>query len=401
MSGSTVLLIDDGDLDDVLGLLRELGVEPVRAPEPCSPRKGEERADLLVASARCALTLGPRWAASDSADVTIAISESESKTLCTSLRRLGFDYLVRRPVHPEALRLLVVSALYRSQDRRGVARLPAGCPVTWFEGWQWRRGTLLELSSGGCRLLVDRRIAPRSGVSIALPREVAGWPALRLKGRVARVVRDASCRGTFSVGVEFGELSSRARVRLDALLKDLRLGPVALSEATPAPAAESVRPRDSSGPGEARPREDERRLNRRGAFQQEVLALGGESGGVRNVLVGRDLSVGGIRVEDHPSLGMDDLVHLALYDALAREPITVTARVVRDDGVRGLGLRFIDLDVAAAEQVQRIVGTLPVVEDLSGDADGEGHDNGVFLAEILEESDDGGEKEPPASDADD
>ncbi len=397
MPGSRVLLIDEGELDDVLGLLRELDVEPIRAANPGAAREGEERADLLVASARKVLALSPRWAPSDTAAVTIAIIEGESKTLRTSLRRLGFDYLVRRPVHPEALRLLLVSALYRSIDRRRVARLPAGCEVTWFQGWQRRRGTLLDLSSEGCRLLVERRIAPRSVLSIALPRQVAGWPALRLKGRVARITRDASRGGLISVALVFGDLSPRARMRLNALLEELRLGPVALSEASPAQSAEPASSPDTSGPDAAQTREDERRLYPRGAFQREVLALGRPSEGVRNILVGRDLSLGGIRVEAHPALGLGDRVHLALYDTLTREPLTVTAEVVRDDGERGLGLRFRDLDITASERVQRIVGTLPVVEDLSEEADEEGHYSGLFLAEILEGFEDGGDKELPAS----
>ena len=393
-----VLLIDDGELDDVLELLRGLDIEPIRASDPGPAQQGEERADLLVASASTALALWPRWSAPDSAAVTIAITQSESKTLCASLRRLGFDYLVRRPVHPEALRLLLHSSLYRNDDRRGAARLPAGCEVTWFEGWQRRSGTLLELSSGGCRLIPKRRIAPRSRLCITLPRSVAGWPWLRLKGQVTRTVRDDSRHGMLSVAVVFGDLSSRARLRLDALLEELRLGPVALSDASPAQDAETVSSSDESSPGDETTPEDERRLYPRGEFPREVLAMGPRSEGVRNALVGRDLSVGGLRVEADPTLEMDDIVHIALYDTLNREPITVTARVVRDEGERGLGLRFIDLDVAASEQVQRIVGTLPVVEDLSEEADAEGHYSGVFLAEILDEPEGEAEKEAPASD---
>ena len=396
MSGSRVLLVDEGELDDVLGLLRELDVEPIRAADPGPAPKADERADLLVASARRALALGPRWTASDTAIVTIAITDSGSKTLCASLRRLGFDYLVRRPVHPEALRLLLVSALYDSDDRRRGARLPAGCEVTWFEGWKRRRGTLLELSSGGCRLLVDHRIAPRSALRIALPRQVAGSPALRLKGRVARSMPDASPGEIFSVAVVFGDLSRRARTRLHALLKQLQLGPVELSEASPARSAEPASSPVASRPGAAPTREDDRRRYPRGAFQREVLALGRPSEGVRDVLVGRDLSVGGIRIEAHPSLALGDRFPLALYDALAGEPLTIMAEVVRDEGQRGLGLRFLDLDVAASERVQHIVGTLPVVQDLSKSAGDEGRTNGVFFAEILDEGEDDAEKDPTA-----
>ena len=382
----------------MLELLRELDVEPIRAADPGPAPNAEDRADLLVASARRALALSPHWAASDTAAVAIAITDSRSKTLCTSLRRLGFDYLVRRPVHPEALRLLLVSALYHSDDRRDVARLPAGCEVTWFEGWKRRRGTLLELSSGGCCLLVDRRIEPHSALRIALPRQVAGWPALRLKGRVARIMRDASRGGIFSVAVVFGDLARSARVRLDKLLVELQLGPVALSQANPPRSAEPAASPDASSPGGSPTREDERRRYPRGAFQREVLALGGSSEGVRDVLVGRDLSVGGIRVEAHPALAFGDRVLLAFYDALTREPLTITAEVVRDDGKRGLGLRFLDLDVAASERVQQIVDTLPpVVEGLSEETGEEGHYDGVFFAEILDESEGDAEKDLAAS----
>ena len=393
MPGSRVLLIDEGELDDVLELLRELDVEPIRAANPGPAPKAGERADLLVASARRALALWPRWAASDTAVVTIAITDSGSKTLCATLRQLGFDYLVRRPVHPEALRLLLVSALYHSDDRRGGTRLPAGCEVAWFEGWKRRRGTLLELSPGGCRLLVDHRIAPGSALRIALPRQVAGWPALRLKGRVARITPAASRSGTLSVAVVFGDLSPRSRIRLHTLLEELQLGPVALSKASPPRSAEPASSPDASSPDEAPTREDDRRRYPRGAFQREVLALGWPSEGVRDVLVGRDLSVGGIRIEAHPALALGDRFPLALYDALTREPLTIMAEVVRDEGERGLGLRFLDLDVAASEQVQRIVGTLPVVEDLSEEAGEEGHSNGVFFAEILDEGEDDTEKD--------
>ena len=44
----------------------------------------------------------------------IAVVTEDSNTLRSMLRRIGFDLLVRRPVHPYALKLLLARALYRS-----------------------------------------------------------------------------------------------------------------------------------------------------------------------------------------------------------------------------------------------------------------------------------------------
>ncbi len=396
MPGPRVMIIDEGELDDVHELLRELELEPIRAAEPGPPRKSDERVELLVASARRALALSNRWAAREAAAVTIAIVDHESRTLYRSLQLLGFDYLVRRPVSPEALRLLLVSALYRRNDRRSLARKPAGCPVRWTHGWKSRRGTLLELSSGGCRLLTKNRVATQSSVSIALPREVTGWPALRLKGRVERITRDASYPGMISMAVVFGDLSGRARIRLDALLDKIELGPVVLPEVRPAWSAESASSPEPSSSGDAQATENERRFYRRGEFQQEVLALDRRWQCVRDVLFGRNLSVGGMRIEAYPALGLGYRVRLALHDSVTGEPLTLSAVVVRDDGKRGLGLRFLDLDAGTSERVQRIVGSLPALADLSDEVGKEGEYRGVFFAEILEKSE-GDDENLPAS----
>ena len=99
-----------------------------------------------------------------------------------------------------------------------------------------------------------------------------------------------------------------------------------------------------------------------------------------HVLSGRDLSVGGMRIESHPDVEVGDRLRLAIYDACSREALIVNAEVAHDDGGRGLGLHFVDSDAGLAERVEAIVAKLPSVEALDTD---EGEPHGVVMAQIL------------------
>ncbi len=46
--------------------------------------------------------------------------------------------------------------------------------------------------------------------------------------------------------------------------------------------------------------------------------------------MGRDLSMGGMRIEPHPGLEMGKTLRLAIYGAPREEPFIVRARVVRN-----------------------------------------------------------------------
>jgi hypothetical protein len=104
-------------------------------------------------------------------------------------------------------------------------------------------------------------------------------------------------------------------------------------------------------------------------FSNKVLRLDDEAA---SVLLGRDLSVGGMRVEYHPDLKIGDLLHLAIYASAREEPLVVKARVVQDSGT-GLGLNFEGLDPSNAGRLEALVARLPAVESLQmGEADGMG-----------------------------
>ena len=84
------------------------------------------------------------------------------------------------------------------------------------------------------------------------------------------------------------------------------------------------------------------------------------------MLIGRDLSASGMRVEQAEGIDLGDRFMLALHGTDTGEPIVVTATVARNDGDAGIALRFDPLKAERAEALDKLVGCLP---DLGEDAD--------------------------------
>jgi hypothetical protein len=246
----SVVLVDDGELDDVRDLLGELGIEFAHLRGGAVPKRIEAPRDLFLATPRRAALARP-WP--HSADgllrpVRIAFVDEDSPTARSALRKLGFAYLVRRPVHPVALRLLVLRALYQGDERRGDARVPVGVDVTLRTGLRRRDALLADLSRGGCRLVTDRALPAGAKITLHLPRELIGESDLSLVGQILRCERDAHALadGGFQIAVRFQEPKSADRARLERFLarRDVSLGPPA------EPVVTSLRPQ--AGPeGEA------------------------------------------------------------------------------------------------------------------------------------------------------
>jgi hypothetical protein len=366
-----VLMIDDGELDDVHALLVELGASLVRErqADPAAFRGWSLPPRLLVVGAGHAARLRvPNQAAADRV-ATVAVAEADSHTLRSMLRRQGFQFVVRRPVHPEALRLLLLRALHREDERRSVVRLAFGYEVSWRSGWSRRRGMLCEISSAGCRILCPDAPDPGDRVTVRIPREVADGSALSLAGRVLRSETrlEGGDDARYAFAVRFEDLSERARERLAVILQERSLGPATLPgrarQERPKPRRPARLQLKASPPSEADPAaRGERRGSGRGALGQEVVALDLHEERVKHVLFGRDLSIGGMRVEPHPELALGDRVRLALYEASSSEALLLEATAQRDDRDRGMVLRFEDLSAGARDRLERMLAVLPSVE---------------------------------------
>ena len=108
-----------------------------------------------------------------------------------------------------------------------------------------------------------------------------------------------------------------------------------------------------------------------------MIALGDE---VTRILIGRDLSIGGMRVDPHPALSVGDALQIALYARAGEQPLVVSAEICRDDKDKGLALQFRDLSTAAEEYLRRMVASLPYLEAREEGEEGES----AVVSEILD-----------------
>jgi hypothetical protein len=361
----------------------------------------------------------------DSAPVRIVVTNEDSNSLRNQLRKVGFDYIVRRPVHPEALRLLIFHALYAGEERRTEPRVGIGVEVTFSSGLIPRRGVLADLSTRGCRLLLRRPIENGKRIKLHIPESLGASEQIALRGRVVRSVYEDRNEdaGFFSVGILFEKVSNVARQEIEWIIEECSKGPLSLGsheiregdgaidfdaraireipaanlrsdpryeqDTPPGPpiaeargAIETDRPPESPEPTPVHTAHtpeslENRRQIRRAAFEAKVPAFGSRA---LRVLVGRDLSIEGMRVEASPELEVGDRLHLALYGDPDDEPFLIWATVGRDDGMRGMAINFDELHPVVAEKLERLVGSLPAVESLHDD---EAEAMGTVIGEML------------------
>lgn len=403
-----VLLVDDGELDDVRDCLLALGAEFAHLRGGAVPAHLEAPRDLFITSTRHA-TLARAWPKQDAngRPVRIAVVSEDSGTLRATLRQMGFTFLVRRPVHPVALRLLLLHALYQGKERRSKQRVPLGYRVSLKIGMRRRDALLVDLGEESCRVITQDAIPEASKVSVQVPSELCGDDAFTLPGRVVRCQSDRSspADGSYAVAIQFSQLGESALSLLDEALAAHQLGaasardrseaelgaPGTTSDETSArvvrriPTRESETPRDrrssarSSETAAQKRASSDRRHQRRGHYSNRVVAAAAD-GSLHRVLIGRDLSPGGMRVDPQKDLEVGASLRIAIYDTARETPVVVVAKVARDDGKRGLALIFEDLAPGVAEQLEQLVALLPPVECLQ---DGETGALGTVVSEIL------------------
>jgi hypothetical protein len=410
-----VVVVDDGELDEVREILLELGVEFAHLRGGAVPSQLEPPRDLFIATIRHA-GLARNWPlGSDERPVRIAVTSEDSTSARNALRKMGFSYLVRRPVHAVALRLVLLRALYRGEERRREPRVPVGFDVSVRSGLRRREALLVDLSSHGCRLLTDRVVAESSKLTLHLPAQLAGDDTMALSGRVVRCVADKSSPldGCYSVAVQFTSMPDCDRERLERALAAhaQALEPSARAEASePAPprkrrAARAAKtrtpgtepvvekapagakaaasrtdsaPRGPAPPPAAQRAPRDRRRFPRVHYERRVIAAAEEA--MHRMLIGHDLSLGGMRIGHHPELRVGQRLRIALYDAALVTPVVVVAAVARDDGEQGMALRFEEIDDEIAARLERLVAALPPVECLG---DGESGALGTVVSEIV------------------
>lgn len=391
-----VLLTHDGELADVRAILEELDagfVERVGSPsstDHATPWK------VIVGSPRRVMEL--QVGAAGEKPARIALMEGDSKMLVAMLRRSGVDMMVQRPVHPTALRLLLLHAFYQGPEKRRFPRYTIGAPVRYRLGLTMKKPALLaDLSMRGCRLLARELPQRDQTLKIFVGTELGSSKSFSMRGVVVRSgPTQGAGDGMNAIALRFDEVSREEARHLKEVIGAHLSGPAMLAGAEASkhavsqaaararslttPAAEttpSAAAPQAAAPASVESRADsERRTEARHAIDRHVIALGVEA---TRVLIGRDISVGGMRVERNETLDVGDELRIALHVRARSEPLVVQARLDRDDGEDGMLLRFHDLTEQAETYLRKMVNFLPILAARGGD---EG--SGIVVSEILE-----------------
>lgn len=404
---AAIVLVDDGELDDVARVLEAGGLAFDRFRGGQIPERLEEPRDLLiVTSRRLEHVVAPkkRKGAAPSrpdaapAPLRIAAVADDSPALRRRLRRRGIQLLVRLPARRETWRLLIARALYQGDERRTDLRVAPEVAVETGLG----ETLLVDLSNRGCRIQTRAPVAVGDSVRFSIPGAAlpdGSVEPLPLSGRIRRIAQPAgSDRRTCAVVFD-AELPRGARQRLTAAINhwasgdpETRLPAAPAGPAIPAcrlPSLPDLMLDDETDPpipveGDLaidldREGDDgsNRRSSPRGAFPAVVRGTHEER---PIALVGRDLSARGMRVERHPDLVLGDRFRLALHGPTLARPLTVDATVVRDDAEQGFAIAFVGVSRETANALEKLVACLPDVESLE---DGELAGLGSVLSEIV------------------
>lgn len=378
---------------------------------------------------------------------TIAIIQDPSKTLSAHLGRIGVSMILCRPIHPHALRLLLLHEVYRGPEKRVRGRTLIGQPIRLKAGLFRTKGTILDLSSTGARVQMNGTPKIGAKMRLTLGGELNGGKPLKLSTQVVRTAASATTgKGKVSeVGLAILDARSHQKA-IATILQHFKFGPgrwsdlangagapgeatgdlsngvpcedaangspdtdAAAASAADAPATgaadgegqpagdapirtlppsvqrtaapdarngisvtRAVRPAPSeAAPPPAEPEaethlsldaeldaelSDEEAAERRGTlrvpYDRRVVALGEAAA---RVLVGQDLSTGGMRVLSRDGLAVGDQLQVALHCGTMMEPVVVSARAIREHGEEGMILSFDDLSPEQSEHLEKIV----------------------------------------------
>ena len=350
---SPVAIADDGEFEDVRRLLDKLGVDFVNgrleAPETL----------LRISNPRnaCEQDVGAGNNPGQHSPFHIVILDEDSQSLRHELKSGGFDFIVQRPVHPAALRLLILHALYSGPERRSKARVAMDAEVKLKSGLLPRAAMLRQLSEKGCGLVSEKAVDVGNQTTVVFPRKLMGSSSLSLEGRVvASVPLDDDPSESHEISIVFRPPKTEVRERLVSLMASQGVGSASLRPKLTRPSTRS--PATFQAPPQTDSSSSDRRRSIRKNYRRPVLA---SAKGAVHTIIGRDLSTTGMRVAADARLSRGDEFKLVIYGSAGRTPLMVKAEVVRNDGPAGCALRFRDVGTSAAASLEEMVELLPQV----------------------------------------
>lgn len=220
-------------------------------------------------------------------------------------------------------------------ERRRALRVPVRRTVRAAIGLHSFEALLVDLSTTGCRLRCPEPVTAHGSLWIVLPAGFGGRFPLPLRGEVARAesVRGEPT-GVCDVALRFRDLSPRASDRLQSAVGQVLSPP-------------------RSNPN------SERRRSRRRWFGTRVVAGGP---GHPRVLLAKDLSAGGMQVENASDLVKGAELSLALYSQAGDVPLVLRGRVVRCDARGEAAFEFVSPTAAQREHLEQLLASLPAVD---------------------------------------
>jgi hypothetical protein len=370
----SALLLDDGELGRVRSVLARLGVE-------FEHHTGYEGAggvfrprQLLVTSAsRAGFVSELETLDGEACDpIWVCAHNQDFLPMRERLRGLGAHYLISSVLDLVAMRLFFLQVLHRGAERRRNPRLQVLEAIPYRIGAVSGKGHLEEISRGGCRVVTTEPAPAGTDATVCLPPELSRGEKWWLSGTVTHCSPEAERSGGegFSVIVVFCNLEPGAQACVDAILAGRNLG----TRITPLdpPHEQSAempeRAPDRSPPPAAPPAPDAEaaeaaRRDPRHRYPSKLMVLDDDA---PRVVLGRDLSVTGIRLAAHPSLSVGARLSIVLYGGVGDEELEVAAEVVREDA-GGFGLNFVSVTSEQQAWLGRVIAELPQIQSLDGD----------------------------------
>ena len=375
-SPPAVVLLDDGELDRFAAVLRRLGVEFLHLRGRQIGRVVEKPTDLLVSSLNRTVKR-PEFESYGSAEapqpIQICVHQQDVLTLRERLCKLGIHFLIDSRIDPETLCLLLPQLLHRGAERRGARRVPFGCPLDFWSDGAHHTALLAELSLDGCRMLTNDAVREGTPLRIQLPRSLAPFGKIEICGSTVRCTPCEPSQDVtgFNVAVEFSHEGRDTQAALDEILSGRQPG----THVTPlSPMPEPGKPAATQLAAKGDLSEDlpevtfDGRQDERRRYDRRVAALGTLNADAPQVVLGRDLSVSGMRAAKHPSLSVGSELALGIYGREGSTPLVVEAEVVNDAGEAGIGLRFFRVTPDIRRRLEEIMDDLPELESLEEEA---------------------------------
>lgn len=234
-----ILVIDDGELSDVLVALGALGASCVRLPWAQYDSSQHFPSRLLISTARYAfMRLQPSLSTLQTLHpIQIVFVDHYSQSAQQRLIECGADFLVRRPISRGRLREILQRALAGNSDRRRALRTTMQNEIRVRDGLLYRSALLADLSLTGCQLVTSLPFKQGATVQVQLASALPQQKSLCVPGRVVRSNR--RCKSRFgeitASGVHFDSVNLETQQKLETLLMLQELRTLMPTQSAPGP----------------------------------------------------------------------------------------------------------------------------------------------------------------------